>query len=381
MNARIRRTRRGLFAAFASLGVTASFFPAVIPLAESTLDGDVGVAVPALFAGLLVGVISAGSALRRGSARRVLIVGGSLQTVSIASAALSVTPSVFVIAATVAGVGFGLAEASGSVAAKSISPTSATGILSALTGTLAVTAAATPFAIASGGPLPALAFLAVLPLTTVALLLATSGATPGQDAPPPMAMRQLLPLLPIAFALPLYVGVETVISGWSAVITERALMLDPATAAIGTSAFWTLMAAGRFSAAWLRRLRVRPLVILASGSITAAALLCACGLLVASHPAWAVAAVAAAVVALAPSYGLILGIALDRLDISASAGVTGALVACGAFGGTFIPASVLLIARDPASELTFLMCALLCAVIPALVLLGARSPVQSADRI
>lgn len=369
-----RRARAGLFAAFASLGVTASFYPAVIPAVESALGGDVSVAVPALFAGLLVGVLSAGPALRRHPARHVLIVGGALQTLAIIAAALAAAPSMFVIAAAVAGVGFGFVEASGSVAAKAILTVSATGLLSALTGTLAVAAAATPLTIVMGAPMPALALLAAFPLATVVLLCTTSDAATAEDAPTPLALRRLVPLLPIALALPLYVGVETVISGWSAVIPERALALGPATAALGTTAFWMLMAIGRFGAAGLRRHQVRPLVILTIGSVAAAVLLCASGLLVAEHPAWALAAVAASVIGLAPSYGLILGIALDRLSTSESAGVTGALVACGAVGGTFVPAAVLLIGRDPAAQATFIVSAALCAAIPLLVALGVPRP-------
>ncbi|WP_210425947.1 hypothetical protein, partial [Salmonella enterica] len=82
---------------------------------------------------------------------------------------------------------------------------------------------------------------------------------------------------------------------------------------------------------------------------------------------------AVVVVLLAPSYGLILGLALDRLDPARSAAVTGALVACGAVGGTFVPTLVLLIGRDPASSVAFLVSAVLCAVIPVLMLVASRS--------
>lgn len=187
-------------------------------------------------------------------------------------------------------------------------------------------------------------------------------------------MRGLLVLLPFAVALPLYVGVETVLSGWSAVIPERILAVDPGLAALGTSAFWTLMAIGRFGAAGLRRLSVSPIVILAGATSVAALLMAAAGMLVDSAPVGALVALAAVVVLLAPSYGLILGLALDRLDPARSAAVTGALVACGAVGGTFVPTLILLIGRDPASSTTFLVSAALCALVPALVLVAARSP-------
>ncbi|WP_205812550.1 hypothetical protein, partial [Microbacterium sp. K41] len=97
------------------------------------------------------------------------------------------------------------------------------------------------------------------------------------------------------------------------------------------------------------------------------------GALVGPQPVGALVALAAVVVLLAPSYGLILGLALDRLDPARSAAVTGALVACGAVGGTFVPTLILLIGRDPAAPATFVVSAVLCAVVPVLMLVTSRS--------
>ncbi len=97
------------------------------------------------------------------------------------------------------------------------------------------------------------------------------------------------------------------------------------------------------------------------------------GVLLGDEPVAALIILAVVVVLLAPSYGLILGLALDRLDPVRSAAVTGALVACGAVGGTFVPTLVLLIGRDPASSVTFLVSAVVCAAIPVLMLMTSRS--------
>ena len=369
------RDRTGLFAAFASLGVTAAFIPAVLPSAERMLSAELSAAVPALFAGLLVGVLLSGPLLVRRPARMTLILGSALQAGALVAAAWAGDPALFIAAAALAGLGFGLVEAAGSVAAKAAATGSATGLLSALMGTVAVCAALTPLAVAAGAAaLPVLSILAVVPLGTIVLL--AGGHEPSasaSDAPARREVRALLPLLPFAIALPLYVGVETVLSGWSAVIPARALTLDPAAAALGTSAFWALMAVGRFGAAGLRRRAVSPIAILAVGTIGAACLMTAAGLLVNDAPAGALVALAASVVLLAPSYGLILGLALDRLDAARSAAVTGTLVACGAVGGTFVPSLVLLIGRDPASSTTLIVSAALCAVVPVLVLITARA--------
>ena len=370
-----RRARAGLFTAFAGLGVTAAFVPAILPSAERAMTADLSAAVPALFAGLLVGVLASGPLLTRQPPRTALMLGSALQAAAVVVVALSETPAVFIVAAAITGVGFGLVEASGSVAAKSLATGSATGLLSALLGTVAVCAAVTPLLVAVGSPARALlGILAIVPLLTVAILAGAAAPSARAEVPAQRDVRGLLVLLPFAVALPLYVGVETVLSGWSAVIPERILAVDPGLAALGTSAFWTLMAIGRFGAAGLRRLSVSPIVILAGATSVAALLMAAAGMLVDSAPVGALVALAAVVVLLAPSYGLILGLALDRLDPARSAAMTGALVACGAVGGTFVPTLILLIGRDPASSTTFLVSAALCALVLALVLVAARSP-------
>jgi fucose permease len=374
----IRRARAGLFTAFAGLGVTAAFVPAILPSAERAMATDLSTAVPALFAGLLVGVLVSGPLLMRRPPHTALMIGSALQAAAVVAVAMAASPVVFIAAAAVAGFGFGLVEASGSVAAKSVAVGSATGLLSALLGTVAVCAAVTPLLVAAGsGMRPALGILAVVPLLTVAMLAGSASAAARAEARARRDTRGLLVLLPFAVALPLYVGVETVLSGWSAVIPERILAVDPGLAALGTSAFWTLMAIGRFGAAGLRRLSVSPIVILVSATSAAAVLMAVAGLLVASAPAGALVALSAVVVLLAPSYGLILGLALDRLDPARSAAVTGALVACGAVGGTFVPTLILLIGRDPASSTTFSVSAGLCALVPLLMLVASRTPLQT----
>ncbi|WP_282845682.1 MFS transporter [Microbacterium oxydans] len=370
-----RRARAGLFTAFAGLGVTAAFLPAILPSAERAMAADLSVAVPALFAGLLVGVLVSGPLLMRRPPRSALMLGSALQAAAIVVVALAGTPAMFITAAAVAGFGFGLVEASGSVAAKSAAVGSATGLLSALLGTVAVSAAVTPLLVAAGSDTrPVLGVLALVPLLTVVMLAGPATRFARSERPAHRDARGLLPLLPFAVALPLYVGVETVLSGWSAVIPARTLVLDPGVAALGTSAFWALMAIGRFGAAALRRLAVSPVVILVAATSTAAVLMAVTGALVGSAPWGALVALAVVVVLLAPSYGLILGLALDRLDPARSAAVTGALVACGAVGGTFVPTVILLIGRDPASSATFFVSAVLCALVPVLMLVAGRAP-------
>ena len=100
-------------AAFAGLGVTASFVPAVLPAAGRATAGDLDAAVPALFGGLLAGVLASGPLLRAVPAARVLQAGGALQALAVVVAACAADAAPFVAAAVLAGVGFGLVEAAG----------------------------------------------------------------------------------------------------------------------------------------------------------------------------------------------------------------------------------------------------------------------------
>jgi hypothetical protein len=367
------RTRAGLFAAFAGLGVTASFFPAILPTAERVVGEDVSAAVPALFGGVLIGVLAVGTMLRIRPLRHVLALGGILQTVAIVLGALATDQMVFIAAAAAAGLGFGIIEAAGSITAKQVSSGSATGLLSALTGTVAVTAALTPILVAFGSATPvALSALGIVPLAALLLLRSSPEGVAPTTSWSQYGRAGTLPLLMFALALPLYVGVETVLSGWSAVIPERALELDAATAALGTSAFWVLMAVGRFASAALRRHGIPAIVILLCASGSAGLLLGSAGALMHPYPMWALIALGGAVIALAPSYGLILGLALDRVDDVHASAITGLLVACGAVGGTIIPTVILLIGSTPTSGVTFAASAVLCLVVPALAAIGLR---------
>ncbi|WP_156891536.1 MFS transporter [Agromyces subbeticus] len=390
--------RRGLYVAFAGMGATAAAIPALLPSIERAVGAPVLTAVPALFGGLLVGVLASSPVLRRAHPLRVAAIGCLVQAVALGAAALAGTAATFVIFAALAGFGFGLTEAAGSVAAKSVARSSTTAILTALTGTVAVAAALTPLlvAAAAGSDQPGLILIVVAGLQVAAgavLLTAGRGApaagSPSADSAAPghrtRALRRtsLIALLPLAIALPLYVGVETVFAGWSAVIPAELLHLDPAAAALGTSAFWALMAAGRFTSSAVLRRGLAPRRALVIALIAAAMLLGIAALTAPVVPVLGLVAIAAAVVALAPTYAIVIGLALDRLDDIEAAHATGVLVACGAVGGTFVPALVLLVTDQPAGSVTFAVTAALCLAIAGLSAVGVRRvrPATTESRI
>lgn len=391
-----------LVLAFAGLGGTAAVIPAVLPTAASRFPADSGgylQAVPAVFTGLLLGVLLSAVATKGSSTRAVVALGSLLQAGALV-VLLTMPPVLgFLLAAGSAGLGFGLVEAAGSALARESAAASVTRLLAVLTGTVALVAATCPLIVAflpvPGAPSIALALVAGIHLSTVVSLgvTARSSRRPfgadraderGHEAAPSTAAdrsrhvdveRVVFPLRElgaIAAALALYVGVESVFSGWSAVIAADQLATDTQRSAVGTSAFWILMATGRF-AAW-RMLRSRtagirhPLIAVTGGAVL---LLIAAA---ASGPAAGI-ALCGAVVLLGPCYALILGIGLSRVTVADAARVTGPLVACGAIGGAGIPSLMLAVTDSPTGRAVPLLGALLLLLAGVLLLL----PRQPAD--
>ena len=174
-------------------------------------------------------------------------------------------------------------------------------------------------------------------------------------------------MLPGGALLFLFVGAETVFSGWSSVLPLEVLRLSPRTAALGTSAFWILMAAGRYLAAALLRRGVPPRRYLVLGLAAAAADLAIAAAIGRPAPVLQLALAALATASLAPGYALILGQALARVGDHAVQRVTGILVAAGSAGGSAIPLAVALGvgAAVPALLLTQAGLLLACAALAA----------------
>jgi hypothetical protein len=385
------------------MGVTSAAFPASLPataarLAESPARLLPGISV--LFGGLLAGVLIV-SAVRPRTTPRLLGAGAVLQAAALLGLAAAPDIVGFYLACLVAGVGFGLAEASGSALARRLAAERTTAALAGLNGAAAVSAAACPVivAVAAPGALPlALGVLLLVPLASGWLALrawpvpridrvrrnataiprepgqpsatALSSIEPGQlsaTAGRGGMRRVLAGVLPGAVLLFLFVGAETVFSGWSSVLPLEVLRLSPRAAALGTSAFWTLMAAGRYLAAALLRRGVPPGRYLVLGLTAAAGDLAIAAWIGSSAPGLQLGLAALATASLAPGYALILGQTLARIDDDAVQRVTGVLVAAGSAGGSLIPLGVALGtgAAVPALLLTQAGLLLACAALAA----------------
>lgn len=401
---RVGRARRhrspaplSLVVAFAGLGGTASVVPAVLPAAAHSSTAGTGylLAVPVTFVGLLFGVVLSIRLLRRGSALTVVAIGALVQCAALGALVVLPPPPAFVIFAGCAGLGFGLVEAAGSALARLMVGASVTHLLTTLTAVVALAAATCPLAVTfiplAGAPSIALALVAAVHLAAVALLVVPAGrvdSRPMRSRPPsgpprsdeqaPSARRPAmdsdaafrLDLARTAGALLLYVGVEATLSGWSAVIVTTLLTPDARQAALGTSAFWLLMGAGRLiTALALRSRHAQPRRQLSVAAIAGAGLLLLAGTVTGAPRVEAV-VLCGAVLFLGPFYSLILGTGLSRTPRARVTQVTGPLVACGAAGGALLPALTLAAGSDPTDRFTLVVAAVL--VLVAGLLLAVR---------
>lgn len=371
-------TRR-LHVAFAGLGATAAVFPAALPGYADALGDQALAAPPALFIGLFLAVASRSLLWR--SARSVVVVrmGLLLQTVGLIVAATADLAAAFVAGAFLAGVGFGLCEIAGSQLARELardgSREGVTGgtarLLTSLTTTVAIVAVVWPLLVLLASTLGSpgrAAFATTAALTTCGALWQVPGRTPRVEDSPNGRSRWRRPrgVVGIAVALVCYVGVESVLAGWSAVIPSQLLGVPAAWAALGTSAFWLLIAAGRAGSTLLMRRGVRTGRIIAASSATGAAMLGVSAVLVEPAPGFAQAGIALSVFAIAPLYGLLLARGLASVPSSDASVAAGVLVGSGAAGGALIPASVALPVGAPSQPGVLLIMAVLCVAVALL---------------
>lgn len=385
-----------MFTAFAGLGGTAAIIPALLPGLVSAGDEKFLAAVPALFGGLLVGVITSAFALTTVDPLRLVGIGAAIQALMLGSAVASQSNAgAFVVASAGAGVGFGLTEAAGSVAAKRSAPGATPRALNALTATVAAAAALSPLVVFSTPGDGRLGLLVVIFVHAAAAILAftarrphakhevaySQGALESSSSRIPVSGRHLATVAALGAAIALYVGVETIFAGGSAIIPARLLGLDATTAALGTSVFWLLMALGRSLAAVVLR-RLAPHYLAGTTAAIAATALGVAALSAESAPVAAVAMCCVAVIVIAPTYSLIIGIAVDLLPPGATARAIGPLVACGALGGVLVPTAALGVAEPGAPGGAFALAAALCVPIGGITVhLARRARAQLPARV
>ncbi len=306
-----------LFVVFGAMGATAALVPAVLPQLGATLHRSVLEAVPVLFGGLLVGVLLSALAAHVVGVGGAIRAGAIMQFVGLGLLAASSAVWMVILAAGIAGVGFGLAESAANSLARERGGVGIARLLGWLTATVAIVATLAPLLVVVAG---AEGFRVVLGGAAVAQLVAAALVRDGREHRVPSGRVVPRPrLVLVAMAMFLYVGVESSLSGFSAATVGATLEVSTTVAAFGTSAFWSLMTLGRFAGAALLGSPGRE-IPLSVGSLALVAVSLGFSFVV-EAPALKLVLLAVAVVGCGPCYG--------------------ALIAAGAVGGAVLPALVI----------------------------------------
>lgn len=292
--------------------------------------------VPALFLGVFLGVALSPVAARRPSLAVAVAGGAVAQAGALVLLASATTTPVATAAAAAAGVGFGLVESLGAALARLLAASHTRRTLTQLTALTAAVATVAPLTVVAAGADSArlvLAGAAVPHVLAAAALVGTGNGPAGAaDATTSSAGRPASRRW-IAGAVFGYVGSETMVSGWSAVIPQRHLDLTATSAAVGTSAFWLLLTLGRLAGAAMLARRADPQAVLIACQVACVALLLASAA-AAGMPVLTLALLGAAVVLMGPCYALLLGVALQAVGPHDAPRTSAVLVAAGALGGT-----------------------------------------------
>lgn len=316
---------------FVGLGLSGALPPAVLPVLGDRFAQSperMSLLVPAMFAGLMVGVLATAVGATARAPERAIVLGAVVQAAGLlVLAAASVTGGALV-GAFVLGAGFGATELSAVAVARSAGSRQGR-LLARLTAVLAVTSALAPLALGAlvdNGSWRAVLFAAAGVHLLTALLLARSGqrTVTGPVSSWAAAMRPH----PAHLSMVGYVGAEAVVAAWMARIASGALEVSVAGAAGATAAFWVVLAMGRLGGSRLLLSVAAPRLLRVSLVGAAGAL----AVLAAASGVPRLVAVVAGLVCAGPVYALLLATAPTASDARA----LGVLVGAGALGGAVI---------------------------------------------
>jgi MFS transporter, FHS family, L-fucose permease len=308
--------------------VMAAIGPTLPDLARQThrtLD-EAGRAFIAVFGGSLVAQLLGGPVSDRFGRRGVLLAGLLLFGIGAAGMAASTRLLSLVVAAVVAGVGYGGCTLSVNVLASELAPDRRASTVNLVNLFFAMGAIAGPllagaFLNQGGSALPTLwvgsaLLLVLVPLTVYGVPSdAPAAARAPTNASGLDAATAFIVVLGLMLAL--YVGSEASLSSWASVYLRQSTSLGAAAATTATAAFWVALCVGRLLAAIAgARVRAERLLVVSLMGSTGGGLL-----LVAGHGSAAVSVLAFALLGLAfgPIYPTGMAIVTDRFPEAAGA--------------------------------------------------------------
>jgi len=333
---------RQLFAIFVLMGVSASLIPAAIPMVAVELgvsSFDLLPAVPALFGGLFIAVALAPKIVGQFGIGVTLRVASLITALALAFSYFAASPELYIASAVALGLGFGFLEV-GATSAARLDSEDTSRLLTKLNIAFTLSAMSAPLVLALEAQLFSSRLIFLVAGALAGILVVAIGATQTAIA---QTLRRVEfargPLLAFMALAALYVGAESILAGWAAAIVFELTALSAGAAAIGSSAFWGLLALGRLSHVWLsKRFLTSRTATVIWPTLAAGAMLMSWVSITASNNAASLVGFGLATFAAGPIYSLIIGAALDAYEQTSAVGLTSVLIFSGAAGGFLLPA-------------------------------------------
>lgn len=324
------------------MGISASLVPSAIPMVSTKLSlqtADLLPAVPALFGGLFTAVALAPRTIARFGPSTVMRVASLVVGAALALNFLVPTAWVFIASAAAVGLGFGFLEVAATSATRHRQQDTSR-LLTKLNIAFALSAMSAPLLLALEADVFSSRFTFIVGAVFALAVATTVGSSPSRNqgrVAEPIFFRGAF----VAFALAaaFYVGAESILAGWAATIVFELSSLNPATAAIGSSAFWGLLALGRLL--WLvvgAHAVPSSVAMIIWPTFAALSMILSWIAIDSSNSVIALVGFGLATLAAGPIYSLIIGSALDAHQAGSAVALTSFLIFAGAGGGFLLPA-------------------------------------------
>ena len=337
------RKRTQLGAVFALMGAATASLPATIPMRANQLGistEQLMPAVPALFFGLFVGIALTPFISKSLTTTNHVRISIAMQTLGVLGIGVLNSQQLFIASSLIIGLGFGQLEVLITSIAR-VESAHVGNLLTRLGIYLASSAFLTPIAIIGLDLLEASHFINIgIAMASVYV----SGVFKTEQIYPQsknflvlkLANRKVyLLLLTTAF----YVGAETILAGWSAVLFSENISRNLVSAPLGTSIFWAGMTLGRVVGTYAssKNFSTKASAILWSSGLSLSLALLSQMNDGSSRSAFLFLMVLAIFFA-GPCYGFILGLAVSLYEEALAIKSATLFVLIGALGGVLIPA-------------------------------------------
>ena len=337
------RKRTQLSAVFALMGAATASLPATIPMRANQLGistEQLMPAVPALFFGLFVGIALTPFISKSVTTTNHVRISIAMQTLGVLGIGVLHSQQLFIASSLIIGLGFGQLEVLITSIAR-VESAQLGNLLTRLGIYLASSAFLTPIAIIGLDLMEASHYINIA-IAVVSIYV--GGVFQTEQIYPQsknflvlkLANRKVyLLLLTTAF----YVGAETILAGWSAVLFSENISKNLVSAPLGTSIFWAGMTLGRVVGTFTssKNFSTKASAILWSSSLSLSLALLSQMNDGSSRGAFLFLMVLAIFFA-GPCYGFILGLAVSLYEIALAIKSATLFVLIGALGGVLIPA-------------------------------------------